>query len=429
MPNINITVAKKIATNTTPGEVIVCGNSDYKVVFAFDAEWSTETNRVARFCYYKDGLSLYRDVEFTGNTAAMPILHDVDYVLVGVYAGRLRTTTPAKVLCDRSILCGDPLEAMTPAEKAKLREQIGDLNELETVDKSNLVAAVNEVRNRLNGMTEEQVEGLKGIQPTILALGDSICEGLRNGGKGFVGELGLPYINRSLSGSVLSSSRQEDWVIFKQLVKASEAGVQADIVIADGGVNDYYFNIPKGEAPTEIAASEESFTDDVLATVLGGLQKLFFEMWKRYPEARKLFVLTHKTSGNKHDLGWCDWTTTTNAEGYTQESLFEEIRKTCAVYKIEIVDVYAESGINTADEKYRSNYTWDGQNGTSNEEFLFTIANDWVDSDGIHPFAYGYTHGYLPIVHKAIFGTAEKQIFTVVDGLICIEVPNTNEGE
>ena len=145
MPNINITVAEKIATNTTPGAVIVCGNSDYTVTFDLDAEWAAETARTARFVYYKDGLSRYQDVAFTGNTVAVPTLYGVAYVLVGLYAGNLRTTTPAKVLCDRSILCGDAVEQITPEEKAGLVAKMGDLAALETKDKSSLVAAINEV--------------------------------------------------------------------------------------------------------------------------------------------------------------------------------------------------------------------------------------------------------------------------------------------
>lgn len=147
MPTINITVAGKIATNTTPGEVIVCGNSDYSVNFALDSEWDAEPNRTARFVYYKDGLSLYQDVAFIGATVPVPVLSNIDYVLVGVYAGSLHTTTPAKVLCDRSILCGDPLEVVTPEEKAKLQAQIGDLGQLQTSNKDNLVAAINEAAN------------------------------------------------------------------------------------------------------------------------------------------------------------------------------------------------------------------------------------------------------------------------------------------
>lgn len=144
MPNINITVAEKIATNTTPGEVIVCGNGGYTVAFTFDSEWDAETERTARFVYYKDGQSRYQDVDFTGNTVAVPPLYGVDYVLVGVYTDNLRTTTPARVNCDRSILCGDPLEVLTPEQTAKLQAQIGDLSKLDTEAKANLVAAINE---------------------------------------------------------------------------------------------------------------------------------------------------------------------------------------------------------------------------------------------------------------------------------------------
>lgn len=126
MPNIKITVAGKIATNTTPGEVIVCGNSDYTVTFDLDAEWAAEPNHTARFVYYKNGLSLYQDVEFTGNTVAAPVLSGISYVLVGIYAGNLHTTTPAKILCDRSILCGDP-DVIPPTVKEQLQAQIDNL--------------------------------------------------------------------------------------------------------------------------------------------------------------------------------------------------------------------------------------------------------------------------------------------------------------
>lgn len=145
MKNINITVAGKIATNTTPGVVIVCGNSDYTVTFDLDAEWAAAPARTARFVYYRDGLSLYQDVEFTGTTVSVPALYGIGYVLVGVYAGDLITTTPAKVLCDRSILCGDQENVVAPTAKEQLLAMIGELANLQTTDKSSLVAAINEV--------------------------------------------------------------------------------------------------------------------------------------------------------------------------------------------------------------------------------------------------------------------------------------------
>jgi hypothetical protein len=160
MPNINITVAGKIATNTTPGEIIVCGNSDYTVTFDFDNEWRTQTKRTARFVYYKNGQALYKEAAFTGNTVAVPVLSGIDFVLVGVYAGNLITTTPAKVLCDRSILCGDQLEGegLSPEQKATLQAQIGDLSQLRTVNKADLVAAINEIHaNAAGEITVEQI--------------------------------------------------------------------------------------------------------------------------------------------------------------------------------------------------------------------------------------------------------------------------------
>lgn len=151
MPNIKITVAGKIATNTTPGVAIVCGNSDYTVTFDLDDEWAAEAARTARFVYYKDGLRIYKDVEFTGDTAAVPVLSGIDNVMVGVYAGDLHTTTPAQVLCDRSILCGDAVEQITREEKAGMQAQIGDLSQLQTTAKGNLVEAINEAAKTGSG--------------------------------------------------------------------------------------------------------------------------------------------------------------------------------------------------------------------------------------------------------------------------------------
>lgn len=146
MPNIKITVAGKIATNTTPDAVIVCGNSDYTVTFDLDAEWAAETDRTARFSYIRDGRTRYKEKPFQGNTVAVPKLAGVRQVTVGLYAGDLHTTTAAAIWCKPSILCGDAVEEITQEEKAGLVAQMGDLAKLETTDKSSLVAAVNEVR-------------------------------------------------------------------------------------------------------------------------------------------------------------------------------------------------------------------------------------------------------------------------------------------
>lgn len=130
MPNINIMVAGKIATNMSPGEVIICGNSDYTMTFDFDSEWSAVGYRTARFIYVKGGKVDYQEKLFTGNVVEAPILSNITEVYVGVYAGDLKTTTPAKVLTKRSVLCGlgtheDPDEDVYAQILALLQESRG----------------------------------------------------------------------------------------------------------------------------------------------------------------------------------------------------------------------------------------------------------------------------------------------------------------
>ena len=103
--NIKIQVIDKKAT-VIGAPVIVCGNSDYTATITFDAEWSLTGPKTARFVYVRDGKVQHEDVAFSGNVVAVPVLVNVDFVDVGVFAGNLCTTTPARVPCRKSILCG-----------------------------------------------------------------------------------------------------------------------------------------------------------------------------------------------------------------------------------------------------------------------------------------------------------------------------------
>jgi hypothetical protein len=124
MPNINISVAGKIATNLTPDTRIVCGNSDYTLTFTFDDEWNAFPQRTARFVFYRNGRTWYEKAEFSGTVVNCPVLSGVEFVLVGVYAGELHTTTPAQVLCERSILCDDADEFVGVQAKETLEDLI-----------------------------------------------------------------------------------------------------------------------------------------------------------------------------------------------------------------------------------------------------------------------------------------------------------------
>lgn len=86
---------------------IVCGNSDYSITFAFDSEWAALPVKTARFIYTQDDQVKHKDVVFEGVTVDVPILRDITEVFVGVFAGELHTTTPLRIACKKSILCGD----------------------------------------------------------------------------------------------------------------------------------------------------------------------------------------------------------------------------------------------------------------------------------------------------------------------------------
>ena len=108
MPNINISVADKVAT-VTSDSAIVCGNSDYTISFDFDEEWDDYPAKTVRLAYCKGGKRQYKDVLFDGDEVTIPALYGINEVAIGVYAGSIRTTTPAVVACDACIADGDPV--------------------------------------------------------------------------------------------------------------------------------------------------------------------------------------------------------------------------------------------------------------------------------------------------------------------------------
>lgn len=103
MKNLNITVDNKVATYLQRDGEIVCGNSDYQIIFTFDADWDAYDTKTARFIWN----GKHMDVPFAGNECQVPTIKNTDEVKVGVYAGDISTTTPATIPCKRSVLCGD----------------------------------------------------------------------------------------------------------------------------------------------------------------------------------------------------------------------------------------------------------------------------------------------------------------------------------
>lgn len=117
---INVTVRGKIARAEGRARV-VCGNSDYAVRFDFDAEWEVYDLKTARFVT-EDGS--YTDVQFEGSDCTIPILRNTRTLLVGVFAGNLRTTTAALIHAVPCITDPDGTPAdPTPDVYAQLMER------------------------------------------------------------------------------------------------------------------------------------------------------------------------------------------------------------------------------------------------------------------------------------------------------------------
>ena len=104
---IHVTVRERIAAAEADA-FLVCGNSGDTVQFDLDSEWEAYPTRTARFFCRRNGRAFYSDVLFTGDSVTVPVLRNMSEVLIGVYAGDIRTTTPARVLCVPCITDGAP---------------------------------------------------------------------------------------------------------------------------------------------------------------------------------------------------------------------------------------------------------------------------------------------------------------------------------
>ena len=113
---IPISVTQKRAVLTDPDAEIVCGNGDYLLALTFDSEWDSEPVKTVRFVWQKNGQPMYADVLTDSDTAAIPVLSGTPEVAVGVYAGNIRTTSPARILCVPCITDGDPVHDDPPPD-------------------------------------------------------------------------------------------------------------------------------------------------------------------------------------------------------------------------------------------------------------------------------------------------------------------------
>ena len=100
MPEIAITVRSRIAAAAGNPE-IVCGNSDYTAVFDFDAEWADYPVKTARAVWrdLDSGTWYCTEMLFEGSRVTLPPVYRANQLLLGVYAGDIRSTVPVRIPC------------------------------------------------------------------------------------------------------------------------------------------------------------------------------------------------------------------------------------------------------------------------------------------------------------------------------------------
>lgn len=96
---IVIKVTDKVPELVSGPDYVVCDNSDYTVVWQLDEEWAQFEHRTMQV-NYKDGT--YERVLFTGSSCTLPAIPVSGPVHVGLFAGDIHTTRPARLLAVRS---------------------------------------------------------------------------------------------------------------------------------------------------------------------------------------------------------------------------------------------------------------------------------------------------------------------------------------
>ena len=108
-----VTVRNRRAAAEIPA--VVNGNTDYMVCFDTDSEWDAFSVKTACFAFRRDGQERLLSVSFSGSRCQMPLLAGTDLVSVGLTAGDIRTTAPARIPCLAGITAyaGEPYQPET----------------------------------------------------------------------------------------------------------------------------------------------------------------------------------------------------------------------------------------------------------------------------------------------------------------------------
>ena len=203
----------------------------------------------------------------------------------------------------------------------------------------------------------------------ILFNGDSICQGVVNGGgyaKIIKDLTGCLIENRAIGGGTLTTGDNTKHRIVDDISNMSDI---ADIVCFEGGINDYWGKRTLGTmTPMSDWTSELDET-----TIIGALESIFRQSLNKWQGVPICMIFTHPIQKTRWNTGY--------SGGHTMEQQTEALKEVCKKYSIPFVDLMNESG-------------------GFNCNLDYIAAKYTTNSDGCHPNEVGYKRFYVPQIIK-----------------------------
>ena len=171
------------------------------------------------------------------------------------------------------------------------------------------------------------------------------------------------YVNNAHSGATIANSSAQ-YIITTMVQSLPD---DADIICLEGGINDYWLNVPLG------TFNEADFTSTLSNTTFcGALENLFKTAINKWVGKPIIFIIPHKIK----PTAW-----TANSAGYTFADMREKMLGICKKYSIPVVDLWADGGLNAYIDSLNNAYLNVGSN---------------THPDGCHPDTTGYAKYYVP---------------------------------
>ena len=271
-------------------------------------------------------------------------------------------THESAVLDDNGVNIGEKLnnmETMVSDVEANLEELYAKDEELSS--QLNSIDSTNKLNNK-----------------SIVAIGDSIMRGGGNNNVGFVDLIGLDnnmiINNISYSGSTMATGVEGRKSICDMI--DDNTLLNPDFILINGGINDYYNQVPIGEVKEvkgNLSGSEHGYTNFDTTTFCGALEELFRKLYtnENYQESKIIFIIPHKIVNSYYD----------REDGqYNYSSLREKTIEICEKWSIEYVDLFNKSRLITSVPfmDYRK------------------YCGNTDENDGVHPNEEGYRKFYIP---------------------------------